>query len=760
MRTTAVGLTPAHPDALRLSHDFLARHTGSCPYEVVELSAAGALGFNELVGRSESDVVLIQGGALVGPDWLTRLTAALARTGAGLAGPSTNRAWNEQGCVDAAGDLRGVRTASAALARRFGTAARTLAPLHSLGDFCYLVRREVVDVLGGADPAYGEGPCWEMDYNIRATRAGFPGVWVGGAFVWRPAPADDSAQLEPARRLYQDRFCGQRLAGDRDDYRQHCLGDECTDFAPLEMIKLRVDALVTQASTNQATRTPVTARQPVVSCVMPTRGRPQFALRAVEYFLRQDYAEAELVVVEDGTPQLATLLPANPRVRLVRPPDGPGRRSIGALRNLGCAAARGQFIVLFDDDDWHGPRRVSTQLGPLLAGTAEITGLEGLDWFEPVGWQCWRPSPGLESRLLRRGVYGGTIAFARRWWEHHRFPDRSLAEDADFLDACVRAGARLTRVPGREHYVYVRHAGNTWSLQAGQAVDRDGWSRVAAPDLPSNDLAFYAGLDSPQTSGAASGRVSCIMPTRDRRSLAALAIAWFRHQDYPDKELVVLDDGDIPIGDLVAGVPGVRYQRLDKPVLLGTKRNLACELATGDFIAHWDDDDWQAPTRLSTQVHGLASGRAELSGTSRLLFWDAEHSRAWRYTWPTGARPWLAGTSLCYAVSLWRRHPFPAVGVGEDTRFVWQSGARELDDLRSCDLVVALLHSRSTVRKDTQGPYWAPVDLTEVRRLLGDDYALYHDLLPRAGVLAAVHPSHAVRRVAERSTVNHPRGVP
>ena len=98
-----------------------------------------------------------------------------------------------------------MRRDAALLLRRYGSAARTLAPVYSLGDFCYAVRREVVDAIGPADPAYGDGPGWEMDYNIRAARAGFAGLWVGGAYVCRtarvPNPTPLAAQPRPRRSL-------------------------------------------------------------------------------------------------------------------------------------------------------------------------------------------------------------------------------------------------------------------------------------------------------------------------------------------------------------------------------------------------------------------------------------------------------------------------------------------------------------------------------------------------------------------------------
>ena len=118
---------------------------------------------------------------------------------------------------------------------------------------------------------------------------------------------------------------------------------------------------------------------------MPTRNRPEFAAQAVRYFLTQDYPNAELIVVDDGGDP-ADRLPADPRIRVIRS-DGEsrtGRPTIGALRNLGCAAALGEIIVCWDDDDWHGPTRVSDQVGPILAGAADVTGLADVEWFEPA----------------------------------------------------------------------------------------------------------------------------------------------------------------------------------------------------------------------------------------------------------------------------------------------------------------------------------------------------------------------------------------
>src|SRR5512147_1509690 len=91
--------------------------------------------------------------------------------------------------------------------------------------------------------------------------------------------------------------------------------------------------------------------------------------------------------------------------------------------------------------------------------------------------------------------------------------------------------------------------------------------------------------------------VSCIMPTRDRRSLVARAVMGFLRQDWPHLELIVVDDGDDAVGDVVAVDPRMLYHGVAGRHAIGHKRKLACEMARGDFMAHWDDDDWYPSSR-------------------------------------------------------------------------------------------------------------------------------------------------------------------
>ncbi len=496
-RKVVVGLRAAEdPAALERTRASLGTAAGV--ELVVRLLAdedGGAACFNRLVAPRDADVfVLLEAGALAGPGWLPRLLSALdADPAHGLAGPTTNRSWNAQGAFDRAGaHERSVDAMARLAAQRHGDAWQRLDRLHCLADFCYAVRREVVEAIGAADEGYGRGPCWEMDYTLRAARAGFVAVWAQGAYVHRAPPGarrqrEEAEGFEASRRRYQDKFCGLRLAGGREGYASHCRGEDCPHFAPPGAVQ-RVVPFGAQP-VPRADPLPGRVSAPLVSCIVPTRDRLDWLLQSVAYFQRQDWPARELIVVDDGVQPVKDRLPCDPRIRVLRLDRC---TSIGTKRNLACEAAAGDFIAHWDDDDWHGPGRLSAQMAPLLQGAADITAFEDTWFFELEGWRFWRCEPALYARLFQGAVLGGSMVFRRRLHDRAtRYPDASLAEDAAFLRAATRRGARLLAQAAVPHYLYLRHGSNSWRLARDLAPGSAGWQAMEEPAWLAPDRGYY-----------------------------------------------------------------------------------------------------------------------------------------------------------------------------------------------------------------------------------------------------------------------------
>jgi glycosyltransferase involved in cell wall biosynthesis len=229
--------------------------------------------------------------------------------------------------------------------------------------------------------------------------------------------------------------------------------------------------------------------------------------------------------------------------------------------------------------------------------------------------------------------------------------------------------------------------------------------------------------------------VSCIMPTFDRRAFLPSALDYFFGQDYPDAELVIVDDGTDPVEDLVPCDPRVRYERCSTRLTVGQKRNLACELAAGSVIAHWDDDDWYAPHRLRAQVSVLLESARSVCGVASPLYFEPAAGRAWRFSYQ--GRPWVAGNSLCYRRDAWERLRFRHTNVGEDTTFVWRHPAHEVVTVPDPEIVVGVIHRHNISPKDTANRFWRPVPIERVRAVLGPDWDRYAGPEPPSASAAA-----------------------
>ncbi|HLK94177.1 MAG TPA: glycosyltransferase [Nocardioidaceae bacterium] len=124
----------------------------------------------------------------------------------------------------------------------------------------------------------------------------------------------------------------------------------------------------TALSTAAIATTDPTGDLPLVSVVIPTRGRPDLVRLSVLGVVEQDYAgELECVVVHDQEAPdraLEQLGRDRRRVRSVRNDGSPG---LAAARNAGLLHTTGSLVASCDDDDvWHG-QKIRLQVQRMLA---------------------------------------------------------------------------------------------------------------------------------------------------------------------------------------------------------------------------------------------------------------------------------------------------------------------------------------------------------------------------------------------------------
>lgn len=94
--------------------------------------------------------------------------------------------------------------------------------------------------------------------------------------------------------------------------------------------------------------------------------------------------------------------------------------------------------------------------------------------------------------------------------------------------------------------------------------------------------------------------------TPHHEALAYASVVDFARQTWPDRELVVINDGPYSLAGLCEGL---REVRVPPGKTLGELRNIGLEQARGDWIIQWDDDDRHHPDRIRQQMEAAQPGR-------------------------------------------------------------------------------------------------------------------------------------------------------
>jgi len=151
---------------------------------------------------------------------------------------------------------------------------------------------------------------------------------------------------------------------------------------------------------------------PRVSVVIPTRGRPELAERAVRSVLAQVFQDFEIVVVIDGpdreTAETLRRL-RDERLHVVHLAENVGGSE---ARNIGVRFARGEWIAFLDDDDeWYADKlEKQWELGISMTGKYAFVAchfLERTSDAERV----------LPRRMPEEGELFSEYLFARRGWQ-------------------------------------------------------------------------------------------------------------------------------------------------------------------------------------------------------------------------------------------------------------------------------------------------------------------------------------------------------
>jgi glycosyltransferase involved in cell wall biosynthesis len=123
---------------------------------------------------------------------------------------------------------------------------------------------------------------------------------------------------------------------------------------------------------------------PLISCIIPTKNRPELVQQAIGSVLAQSYRNIEIIVIDDSTNDETKRILSSfeTQIRYIKNENS---RGAPYSRNIGLIEAKGDVIAFLDDDDQWFTDKIKIQLGYLdrypLVTCNYVTRLQGKRYF-------------------------------------------------------------------------------------------------------------------------------------------------------------------------------------------------------------------------------------------------------------------------------------------------------------------------------------------------------------------------------------------
>ena len=117
----------------------------------------------------------------------------------------------------------------------------------------------------------------------------------------------------------------------------------------------------------------------LVSVVIPNYNGEAYLVACLESVLIQDYANIEIIVVDDGSTDdsLKILLSYRDRIQVI----SIEHQGASAARNIGISSAKGRFIALLDSDDIWEQNKLDQQMEKMINGNYDLIYCSGRELY-------------------------------------------------------------------------------------------------------------------------------------------------------------------------------------------------------------------------------------------------------------------------------------------------------------------------------------------------------------------------------------------
>jgi glycosyltransferase involved in cell wall biosynthesis/GT2 family glycosyltransferase len=337
---------------------------------------------------------------------------------------------------------------------------------------------------------------------------------------------------------------------------------------------------------------------------------------------------------------------------------------IEALNAVDPTLLAGRKVTFLGRKDTWSPKRVRSRLEPAVAATAEIEFITDLAQREAL------------AHLERSAV----LAVMPSLTDNspcviYECMERGIA----FITSNTGGGPELIREQDKPAVLFAPHPGDLAdrlrSLLTGTEPPPVARPSFTAEDLHEGWSAALAPSTSQRAVPAAEPRVSVVVTHYERPRLVSLTLEALRDQDYPNMEVILVDDGSssreaIEMLSALESSPWPWPFRVIRQEnrYLGAARNIGWRAAEGPLVAFLDDDDLPYPEFIRTLITAHLTSGADVVTCGMRFFREAEgppRPEVDDVTWLYLGEPLELGlihNQYGGACSLWRRSVLESAG--------------------------------------------------------------------------------------------------
>ncbi len=193
--------------------------------------------------------------------------------------------------------------------------------------------------------------------------------------------------------------------------------------------------------------------------------------------------------------------------------------------------------------------------------------------------------------------------------------------------------------------------------------------------------------------------VSIVTLLKNRVNFIPLLKFCVSQQTYPLEymEWVIVDDGEFDKSKEFEDDFST-YIKVNKNINLGRKRQMACDISSGEFIIFFDDDDFHFPQRIENSVKKLQKlGSRFVAGNSKMLICDIYSGNVYS-TGPFHKNHCTAGT-MCFRKEILKGTSFRTSDISGEEAFFLKNWKIPVVQLNCSETIICLAHDENTVNK-------------------------------------------------------------